>query len=100
MGPGALLNRLLGPTRNGGECFGKPLAGSGVAGIQGEGFSELDLATGKVPTVFHLAATQDRVRVGERGIKLQRLLRRSIRFGYGVVGVTAIVTQSGIGVSQ
>ena len=65
MGPGAFVNGILCPASDFAESLGKPLVGGRVTGVELNGFSELCLATGKIPVVFHHQAAEDGVRVGQ-----------------------------------
>src|SRR5713101_9633520 len=90
--PVGFIDRLLHAATDVGEVLGKPLMGGGVAGIKLKGPSELGLATGKIPIVFNLVGSQDRMWTRECGIELQGFLCCGIRLGGEVIGVPAAKT--------
>src|SRR5208282_2238827 len=100
MRPVAFINRLLRPATDLAKTLGKPLTGGGIAGIEFEGFLELGLAAGKIPTVFELDAPQNGMRVGECGIEFQGLRGGRTRLGCDVVGVLAITAEHVVSIRQ
>ena len=94
MGPVAFIDRLLRPATDSAKALGKPLMGGGIAGIEFEGLSELGLAAGKIPTVLHLVAAQNRMRVGECWIEFQGLFGRRTSLWDDVVGIAAITAST------
>src|SRR5579863_3466016 len=100
MGTITLGDRLLEPSYIG-QPLAEPLMGGGVAGIEGESFSEFGLAGRKIPVELHLVGTQIGMRTRQRGVKFEGLLRRSFGFGNDFPWVSAgVIWNHGIDIGQ